>query len=162
MILSRKFRSILFIYSLYNDSFSFSDNTASNERMLLNNELERMQKILFAVAEDFHSWGRRALTLLNYILEFALQLRKRTENLFGSRVVKSLVASTCHLLKDSLVCPVDHQSSSGDLSQPLVGISAFQIASSPYKVTLSRSTWLGLCLEEGYVGDWHGLSHCTE
>jgi hypothetical protein len=37
---------ILFIYSLFNDAFSSSDYTASNERMrmIVNNELERMWK----------------------------------------------------------------------------------------------------------------------
>jgi hypothetical protein len=34
----------LFIYSLFNDAFSVSDYIASNERMLVNNELERMWK----------------------------------------------------------------------------------------------------------------------
>jgi hypothetical protein len=36
----------LFIYSLFNDAFSVSDYTVSNERMrmIVNNELERMWK----------------------------------------------------------------------------------------------------------------------
>jgi hypothetical protein len=34
----------LFICSLFNDAFSISDYTASNERMIVNNELERMWK----------------------------------------------------------------------------------------------------------------------
>jgi hypothetical protein len=39
-------------------------------------------------AEGLHDWGRRAVPLLNYTLAFALQLRKRTENLSQcSRVV---------------------------------------------------------------------------
>jgi hypothetical protein len=32
----------LFIYSLFNDAFSISDYITSNERMIVNNELERM------------------------------------------------------------------------------------------------------------------------
>jgi hypothetical protein len=39
-------------------------------------------------AEGLHDWGRRAVPLLNYTLEFALELRKSTENLSqGTRVV---------------------------------------------------------------------------
>jgi hypothetical protein len=39
-------------------------------------------------AEGLHDWGRRAVSLLNYTLAFATQLRKSTENLSqGSRVV---------------------------------------------------------------------------
>jgi hypothetical protein len=34
----------LFLYSLFNDAFIISDYTASNERMIANNELERMWK----------------------------------------------------------------------------------------------------------------------
>jgi hypothetical protein len=34
----------LFIYSLFNDNFSISDYIASNEKMIVNNELERMWK----------------------------------------------------------------------------------------------------------------------
>jgi hypothetical protein len=34
-----------------------------------------------ASAEGLHDWGRRAVPLLNYTPEFALQLRKSTENL---------------------------------------------------------------------------------
>jgi hypothetical protein len=34
----------LFIYSLFNDTFSSSAYIASNERMIVNNELERMWK----------------------------------------------------------------------------------------------------------------------
>jgi hypothetical protein len=34
----------LFIYSLFNDAFSISDYIASNKRMIVNNELERMWK----------------------------------------------------------------------------------------------------------------------
>jgi hypothetical protein len=34
----------LFIYSLFNDSFSISYYIASNEMMIVNNELERMWK----------------------------------------------------------------------------------------------------------------------
>jgi hypothetical protein len=37
-------RVILFIYSLFNEAFSISDYIASNERMIVNNELERMRK----------------------------------------------------------------------------------------------------------------------
>jgi hypothetical protein len=33
------------------------------------------------LTEGLHDWGRRAVPLLNYILAFALQLRKSTENL---------------------------------------------------------------------------------
>jgi hypothetical protein len=36
--------SILFIYSLFNDAFSDTDYIASNERVIVNNELERMWK----------------------------------------------------------------------------------------------------------------------
>jgi hypothetical protein len=40
------------------------------------------------LAEGLHDWGRQAEPLLNYTLAFALQLRKRTENLSpGRRVV---------------------------------------------------------------------------
>jgi hypothetical protein len=40
------------------------------------------------LAEGLHVWGRRAESLLNYTLAFALQLRKSTQNLSqGSRVV---------------------------------------------------------------------------
>jgi hypothetical protein len=35
---------VLFIYSLFNYAFSISDCTVSNERMIVNNELERMWK----------------------------------------------------------------------------------------------------------------------
>jgi hypothetical protein len=34
----------LFIYSLFNDAFSSSDYVTSNERIIVNNELERMWK----------------------------------------------------------------------------------------------------------------------
>jgi hypothetical protein len=34
----------LFIYSLFNDAFIISDYIASNERMIVNNELESMWK----------------------------------------------------------------------------------------------------------------------
>jgi hypothetical protein len=34
----------LFVYSLFNDVFSISDYIASNERMIVNNELGRMWK----------------------------------------------------------------------------------------------------------------------
>jgi hypothetical protein len=34
----------LFIYSLFNDTFSSSDYTASNERIIVNNELESLWK----------------------------------------------------------------------------------------------------------------------
>jgi hypothetical protein len=33
-----------FIYSLFNDAFNSSDYIASNERMIVNNELERIWK----------------------------------------------------------------------------------------------------------------------
>jgi hypothetical protein len=36
--------SFLFIYSLFNDAFSSSDYTASSEKMIVNNELERIWK----------------------------------------------------------------------------------------------------------------------
>jgi hypothetical protein len=35
---------VYFIYSLFNDTFSKSDYIASNERMIVNNELERKWK----------------------------------------------------------------------------------------------------------------------
>jgi hypothetical protein len=38
------YRFFLFIYSLFNDAFSISDYIASNERMIVKNELERMWK----------------------------------------------------------------------------------------------------------------------
>jgi hypothetical protein len=34
----------LVIYSLFNDALSISDNIASNERLIVNNELERKWK----------------------------------------------------------------------------------------------------------------------
>jgi hypothetical protein len=34
----------ILIYNLFNDAFSISDYIASNERMIVNNELERMWK----------------------------------------------------------------------------------------------------------------------
>jgi hypothetical protein len=34
----------LFIYSFFNDAFSISDSTASNERMIVINELKRLWK----------------------------------------------------------------------------------------------------------------------
>jgi hypothetical protein len=37
-----KYTYIYFIYSLFNDAFSISNYIASNERMIVNNELERM------------------------------------------------------------------------------------------------------------------------
>jgi hypothetical protein len=47
-------------------------------------------------AEGLHHWGRRAVTLLNYTLVFALKLRKSTENLSPcSRIATGLpVAQT--------------------------------------------------------------------
>jgi hypothetical protein len=35
---------LFFIYSLFNDAFSISDFSASDERMIVNSELERMWK----------------------------------------------------------------------------------------------------------------------
>jgi hypothetical protein len=44
MITECAFEFILFIYNLFNDAFSSTDYILSNERMTVNNELERMWK----------------------------------------------------------------------------------------------------------------------
>jgi hypothetical protein len=107
------------------------------------------------LAEGLHDWGRRAVSLLNYTLEFALQLRKSTEKLSqGSRVVgdyslrrlgRLLGTASAGLLNISPPWfPV------GDFSQPLVGASVFQVAElrgSPHKLAWSRNSqsvlWCG-------------------
>jgi hypothetical protein len=65
-------------------------------------------------AEGLHDWGRRAVTLLNYTLAFALKLRKSTENLSqGSRVVGDYsLRRLGWLLMDSLGWSAEHQSAS--------------------------------------------------
>jgi hypothetical protein len=79
------------------------------------------------LAESRHDLGRRAVSLLNYILAFALQLRKSTENLSqGSRCADLAVflgtASAGLLNVSPPRLPV------GDFSQPLVGTAAFHVA----------------------------------
>jgi hypothetical protein len=66
------------------------------------------------MAEGLHDWSRKGVPLLNYILEFVLQLRKSTENQsHGRRVVRhhSLRRLGC-LFRGSLDWPAKHQSSS--------------------------------------------------
>jgi hypothetical protein len=66
------------------------------------------------LTEGLHDWGRRAVTLLNYNLAFALQLRKSTENPSqGSRVVgDNSLGRLGGLFRDSLGWPAEHQSTS--------------------------------------------------
>jgi hypothetical protein len=86
--------------------------------------------------------------LLNYTLEFSLQLRKNTENLIqGNRVVGDyslrrmvvfLGTSSAGFLR--IIPPLLPVA---DFSQPLVGTSAFQVAEirgSLHQLTLSRNS----------------------
>jgi hypothetical protein len=106
-------------------------------------------------AEGLHDWGRQAVPLLNYILEFALQLRKSTENLSQCsrvdgdysfrRLGRLFMDTSAGLLNISPPrLPV------GDFSQPVVGTSFFQVAElrdSPNQPTLCRNSqtvlWCG-------------------
>jgi hypothetical protein len=105
------------------------------------------------LAEGHHDCETRAVPLLNYTLEFDLQLRKCTENVrtFGRETTRCAeitvflrTASTGLLSVSPTRLPV------GDFSQPLVGISAFQLAeirASPHQITSIRNSqsvlWCG-------------------
>jgi hypothetical protein len=51
-----------------------------------------------ALAESLHGWEKKSVSLLNYTVAFALQLKKSTENLsHGNRVVKTALAAATWL-----------------------------------------------------------------
>jgi hypothetical protein len=105
------------------------------------------------MAEGLNDWGTRAVPLVNFPLEFALQLRKSTEKLSQ---VSRLILGTDRFIdlatvnSDSLDWPTEDQSSQidvGDFRQTLVDTSAFQvslISGSEHQINLSQSSWLML------------------
>jgi hypothetical protein len=102
--------------------------------------------------------GRRAVPLFNYILAFALQLRKGTENLSkGSRVELDTtrcvdLATFFGAASTGLLSIGPPQLNVGDFRQPLIGTTVFHVAElrgSPHQLTLSRNSQLVL-----WCGRW--------
>jgi hypothetical protein len=123
-----------------------SNNLSFAKRNLVDGRLRvEPRSVGIILAEGLHYWGRRAVPLFNYTQALVLQLRKSTEYLSqGSRVVLRL----CSLRRldrvfgssmTGLLSISPPRLPVRGLSQPSVGISAFQVAElrdSPHQLTL--------------------------